>query len=321
VVNRGKNKALLRVFSSTTKKESRPVLSSLNGWEGVMLGQGSTAFSIKPESNNNVLCVAGDAVEALLRGDDGHYYYANFNQTLNCYCLPALNGELVINHGTGYIKVWMAAQGREDSIYQKQMQGLQTRQMQAGNNLLNKSQLWVFTMEQAGFVQIKTGAAGSTALYQGDKLLSVEASGTAGRSLFYYLEAGSYHVLTAPLAGKYQEGEILLQKIFPITIDEQSTDEFFIGPEELQVYGFRVQIPGLVGAGLAVESDLLDAELYDYGFKLIGQGNLIFQELAAGLYFLVVRSGDTPVQYRPLVVGLSGSLTEIPQSIIDQYKE
>ena len=96
---------------------------------------------------------------------------------------------------------------------------------------------------------------------------------------------------------------------------------WFIGPHETQAFKFKVKIAGKIGVGLGVESDLLSARLYDKEFNLLGDGALIFLELSQGEYFLVVTAGEKPVQYRPIIYGLDGSLQDVPQEIIEQYKE
>ncbi|HUV08104.1 MAG TPA: hypothetical protein VMX75_10275, partial [Spirochaetia bacterium] len=294
------------------------------------------------------LCVAGDSVKALLRGSDGYLYTGTEEIPGKPYRIfPGISGELEVSYGEGLLKVWMARGEEVDSRFiapaalpaalpaslqsaidldegaGTRGEGTRGEGTRGVGTLESEIQLWSFSLTEPGFVSIGTGERGVTALYGNRDLLRLTASGgSAGREIFHYLGPGTYRIVTRPIRNSEQRGSLYLRKIYPVELESRNQGELrILGPGERHAYRFRVKAAGKVGVGLGVESDLLSTRLFDSDFRLLGEGPLIFKDLPEGAYFLIVQSEHSTVRYRPIVLGLDGSLTDIPQEIIRHYTE
>ena len=102
-----------------------------------------------------------------------------------------------------------------------------------------------------------------------------------------------------------------------------------IGPSEVQAFRFHIRTAGKtavrptvkIGIGLQAETDSLSATLYSDAFLALGSGALIFTELGLGTYYLAVHGDAKPVQYRPVLLCLDGSLQGVPKDTIRRYVE
>ncbi|HUX36306.1 MAG TPA: hypothetical protein VMV44_00270, partial [Rectinemataceae bacterium] len=95
----------------------------------------------------------------------------------------------------------------------------------------------------------------------------------------------------------------------------------FIAAGEYQAWTFRVAAQGKVGIGLKADRDGLEAFLYDRQQKLLDKGPLMFDELEAGDYLLLVKGlPEAPMEYSVALAGTEGSRQGTPPDVIDSYK-
>ncbi|HEY9595985.1 MAG TPA: hypothetical protein VHE79_16005, partial [Spirochaetia bacterium] len=148
------------------------------------------------------------------------------------------------------------------------------------------------------------------------------AAGTSDRSLLVMLPRGDYTALTRPLAGAGAAGGLVTLRALaavPIESDGEG-DPVLIGARDQSLYRFTVRAPGRVGCGIRAQSDTLSAALFDGRFTQLGTGRIFVRDLTPGTYYLLVSAGGTPQRYAPVVYGLAGERTDVPDSIVKSYR-
>jgi len=291
--------------------------------------------------------VAGDGVEAVLRGADGRYHRGHAVEGRPYHAFPARSGSLLVRYRPGYVKAWIArpddrdrgfvdGPGRAGSAASTPARGFTPAPGSAARG---------FTLDRPAFVLIGSPVPGVLALYtvgasgsgagqnrQDGEAVDVAASGRTGEiRILRHIPAGSYRAVHRPFAGA-APGEIpTVDLIEPVRLEPGAGDVRLIGPGEVHAYSFQVREPAKVGVGLDMDRDFLTARVYDSEFRLVGAGPIVFAELEAAPYFLVVEAGDArgkaawdegePVMYRPIVLGLDGSLRSAPEEALRLYRE
>lgn len=320
LINNGKSSALARIERTGSVDEESGQVASGKSYEALSQSPGEVIFEIKADRKSPLLCAAGEIEEIILLGDDGRYHYPEWDSKRGCYILSSSAGRLKIKQGRGFIKVWLTSREMIDHDFVESRKRGRGKELSNGSAPLSGSdELWSITMEEAGYITIESESPGITALYSDDRILAT-ASGSRGRRLFYYLNAGSYKILTRPFRGAGQEGSLRVKRIIPLEISGESDERRFIAPGEIQAFRFNLPQDNKIGVGLKTESDSLRAALFDDKFNLIKEGALIITTLKAGSYLLVVMAGEEPVQYSPLLLGLEGSRMEIPEDVVKRYK-
>ena len=189
--------------------------------------------------------------------------------------------------------------------------------------LEDRSQRWVFGLEQPAYIIADANKPGVTALLADQKVLATSVgSSNKGRQLRYFLPPGDYQLWTRPLEGTTPTGNIRLLKVFPKPLDTVSDSPRLLRPGEIQVFKFNVTVKGKVGVGIRTESDQLDAKLFDSQFKRLASSPVMIQDLELGEYLLMVETipqAASPIQYTPLVLGNTGGRLEIPEEVIGKY--
>jgi hypothetical protein len=339
-VNRGNKNASFRITRTGYPETTINTVSEKKQFEEIMDSGGSMIFNIissgeygyspdsegliEPGMNGYVLCVAGNITDAVLYTSDGdmyrgtrNFYSAGYKEQRPYVILPPEDGTLEVAYNSGYLKVWLSSIRNADTNFLESSFSVRNSQIENGIGALNgNAQSWKIVMNRTGFINVETGQPGITAFLRGEEIISI-AAGTEGRKILVYAEEGAYKIITRPFSGSGQSGSIIVNKI---EIQELEDRIYFIGPDETQAFRFTVMETGMVGIGTETEMDILNCSLYDAGSNLLGSGRLIFKTLDAGEYYFTVQSDDKPVQYKPVVLGEEGSMTEIPGDVIDQYK-
>jgi hypothetical protein len=345
VVNTGDRPALAR--AQALNKDLRQVFSSKirltpgAGFEEILREDGTLTFELPPAAGDLRLCVAGDRADALLRGRNGKYYRGNAEQEIarsrseqgergliSFQVFPYSPGELVVSHGKGLLRVWAAERDEIDRAFvhrdtEPDFSRLKADILVEGETRLSgESRMWSFSLEETEFVRIETEAPGISALYAEGKIVAVSASGTQeGSQISRFLKSGSYRLYSRAVAGGSMEGTLRFTRVKPVPLEGGEGELRLIGPSEVQAFRFDVRAAGKVGIGLKSESDCLSIRLFDQSLCLIGSGALLFEQLKEGTYLLVVDGGGETVQYRPVLLGLDGSLRKAPKETIRLYAE
>jgi hypothetical protein len=279
---------------------------------------------IEPDMDGYVLCVSGNITDAVLYTETGNIYYGRkifyskgYKELRPYFILPSVDGKLLVDYRSGYLKVWLSSIRDADNEFLESNYSIHNAYLENSiGQLAGNTQNWSITLNEPGFINIETGEPGITALMKDNEIISISA-GTEGRSILSYAESGTYKVITRPFEGSLQSGSIVINKIPILEIEEKT---YFIGPYETQVFRFEVTDTSVVGIGIETEMDLLECSLYSRDFVLLESGSIIFDSLDTGEYFIIIQSDDMPVQYKPIVLGVSGSNRDVPQDVIENYK-
>ena len=317
IVNRADEAGLFRIERKRETAETVQDFDPKKGFEGVFAEAGTVSLLIEEVKNQKELFVAGAAVKARLLGNDGiiregEHFQENRPQ-----------GILEISYGPGYVKVWEAKPQEKDLAFM----GKRPRRMKGLSDglakLEDRSQRWVFGLEQSAYIIADADKPGVTALLADQKVLATSVgSSNKGRQLRYFLPPGDYQLWTRPLEGTTPTGNIRLLKVFPKPLDTVSDSPRLLRPGEIQVFKFNVTVKGKVGVGIRTESDQLDAKLFDSRFQRLASSPVMIQDLELGEYLLMVETipqAASPIQYIPLVLGNTGGRLEIPEEVIGKY--
>jgi hypothetical protein len=321
LVNPEATSTLARAESRDNGRPLEIRIGAGESFEQVFGEAGELSFRVESGGEGRRLFVAGDAFEARLEGTDGNLYSGRSAPGRPYRIFPAKEGDLRVRYGEGFLKIWMAREG--DVGFVGRLPTLKTDGLHTTTRIGDEPRLLSFEMQADGFVLVETKTRGISALYGDDRILGISAGGRLGGSrMFVYLKTGSYKIYYRPFPGGTPEGSLFLHRLYPSTL-EGGTDEplRIIGPKEVQTYRFTVKMSGKVGIGVGVDSDLLTSRVYNRDLEVLGRGTLVFEDLQEGEYFLVVEGGQRPVQYRPIVLGLEGSLQAIPDDVIRRYLE
>jgi len=346
-----------------------PSLSADAPFERLMRTAGTVSLDVKPGAGGGgrgpdgerVLYVAGDGVEAVLRGADGRYHRGHAVEGRPYRAFPARSGSLLVRYQPGYVKAWIASPDDRDRGFV----GGPGRAGSAASTPAPGSAARGFTLDRPAFVLIGSRVPGVLALYtvgasgsgagqnrENGDAVDVAASGRTGEiRILRHIPAGSYRAVHRPFGrpfvGAAPEQVPSIDRIEPVRLaapgeaggegGRVTGDLRLIGPGEVHAYSFQVREPAKVGVGLDVDRDFLTARVYDSEFRLVGEGPIVFAELEAAPYFLVVEGAQVveardargeaawdegePVMYRPIVLGLDGSLRNAPEEALRRYRE
>jgi hypothetical protein len=333
LINTAKTPTLARVRTQlSTDTDDSPitaVVTAARPYEATVSRGSALIFDIiAGQGEEGIIVVAGAAARTTLRGDNGALYAGTtIPGPIPMTAIPLVAGSLQVDVDTGYLRVFLTTEsGRlTDFVAMDRIKGETALDGTAA--LRNTAQFWTVAAESAGILRITSRSAGVTALLDDGEVVSAAVSTTAvsttaaGRTLTRYVEPGVYTVYTRPVGDEYQEGEIISELIQPVPYDSiADAGPRIIAPGETTVFSFDVTTESMVGIGIEAGSEILNTSVYDSNFGLVGTGRLLFRKLSPGEYFLEVRSGNTPVRYRPVIYGADGSRSEIPRDVIEHYE-
>ena len=342
LINTGHRRALARVQRSTGETPSKLTIAPDRGFEQILRQGGMLTFTLPPmlsAADDLYLCVAGGLTNVLLRGKDGRIYRPPGRSEPGqppFTILPYRAGELVVTHTGDYLKVWIS---KRDEIHRTFVHGntvpdfnrLRSNPLSDGETKLDDAvRIRNFTLSEMQFVKINTEAPGISALYKDGRIVAVSGGGKqSGSRISRFLKAGKYRLYTRAIRGNLLSGVLCFARTTPVRLERGRSELRIIGPSEVQAFRFYVRTAGRnavkIGIGLQAQTDSLSATLYSDEFQPLGSGALIFAELEQGTYYLVVHGEPgghgEPVQYRPVLLGLDGSLQEVPEDTIRRYVE
>jgi hypothetical protein len=342
LVNTGRTQGLARIRKTEKAVSSRIAISEDQDYEEIHREEGTLRMTVSPPSSPPSsaesplrLFLAGGVTKALLYGRDGRIYHssaavqpAGFYEDLPIASLPNRAGELIVSHSGDFLKVWIA---REDDIQNTFVHGpgppnikyLRSIALSEGETKLEGApRVRSFSLTETQYVRIDTIAAGISGLYDDRGIVAASASGkTSGSSISAFLGPGDYRLYTRAMRGNSLSGVIHFHRSLPVSLEPGKTDLRIIGPSEIQAFRFRVRAAGKVGIGLQAETDALSATLFSAGLRPLKRGRLLFADLEEGTYYLAVHGDSETVRYRPILLGLDGSLREVPEDTIRRYVE
>jgi hypothetical protein len=236
---------------------------------------------------------------------------------------PAGRGRLEVQASGGPLKVWLARPDSFRAVFAgRDPKAKRTALPPEGGQLAQTGQSWGFSLDAPSIVCVRAGGDGVSGLFDAAGSCLRTTAGTGGRTLLASLPKGSYTLFTRPLAGTAgQSGLVRISRLTPVELAADGPGEpALIGPLDMALYRFRLQEGGKMGCGIRVQSDGLAASLYSERFALLGTGMIFVRTLKAGQYYLLVSSSGDTQRFVPLVYGLAGNRSEIPDDVIRSYR-
>jgi len=323
ILNTATAPALFRAEKIPASLQTSVRITPGGGHETVAARAGTLRFDVAALPAGQRLYVAGEELSARLWSADGRLRAPRVvRERPWIAAFDAAPGILEIHHETGLISVWMDAADRP------------ARRLAAGSaeaapvplapgllTLQDGPQAWTVTLSAPELLTVATDAPGVISLHDGETVLDLRAASTVtDRHLVRRLPAGTYRLGARPLAGQSRTGVLRCTRLEPeILPPGEEAPHRLVRPGEIQAFTFRVTTRGLVGAGIRTDTDRLTAWLTDMNNVELARGPLMFRELPPGDYLLLVAGGDAPVQYRPVVLGTTGSRQGIPDDVLDNY--
>ena len=322
VLNGGKDASTLRLaLLPPVGVAVGPTLDAADPWESLGLPSEGVELAVKA-APGELLCVAGDSVRAELEADDGRLISIVKQSDEGLFAsLPAANGRLHLRASKGLARLWLAKPGRE-------LEGLLAQGQGAAKDLVDASLLsgrgdaFRLVQAQPGYVDISCPGPALLALQGPGMEPKVVFSGSREDAhLFAWIGAGEYRLWQRPIQGQVGGGVLRLDRVDSQDLDPAAPPRAFIAANEYQAWKFQVTAKGKVGIGLEADRDGLEGFLYDEKQKLLDRGSLIFDELEAGDYLLLVKGlPDSPMEYSVVLAGTQGSRQGTPPDVIDSYK-
>ncbi|MHB8872288.1 MAG: hypothetical protein ACYC8T_01245 [Myxococcaceae bacterium] len=239
--------------------------------------------------------------------------------------IPArLGAELLIEHGTAPLRAMVHLPGRDKwarlgvELPATAAPALSPAvAIPAAGARVDRS----FTLDRAAMVRLKseTGVCG---LFRGNDLLATDGL-DAGCEIDRLLTAGTYRWVVRPFGAVPLLGTLswTLEPVANLT-DGVGPEEW-ISPAQTRLYRFATASQGKVGLGVQVRAEQLDCRIFDEGHVLLGEGCQQYLALEKGSYLLSVsappRPGATPLRYRPVLLGLAGAKTGVPDEYLRDF--
>jgi hypothetical protein len=323
IVNRGETAAPLRLSRMGPEAAAEFIFDPRRGLEKVFAAGGQLRLLVDGIPAGHYLCLAGENVASYFLDRNGLMITGRIMPGLGTVRgYQAGGGWLVIDHGAGFVKVWIAPEKNLEESFMGNLKMAEISDWQGEKGILkNGLQRWTITLPDFGLLAAGITSPGALGLFSGNTPLAIRAGDDPGSNWFFImLEPGDYSLYTRPLLGHFQEGRVFLQRVRPQELEPLKTaKDMLIGAGAMQVFRFAVRRTGKVGIGLKSESDGLDAWLCNREMTVLQKGTLIIRDLEAGEYFLVVAAATAPVRYRPVVLGSEGSLQQIPDDVLRGY--
>jgi hypothetical protein len=308
----GRLEAELSLLESLPRPQDLPPL-----YEDVLPGSGALIFRVAQASADRRMEVQG-AVACALDREDG------VREARCDASLPAgVAARLWVRHGIGPLRIVLARiedrtqvlAGPPNSTAKEPAEWPAGKQLPLGPQPLERTV--VLTKEAAFRLESPTGVCG---LYGPTGLLEVDGAG-AGCNLQRVLLPGRYRVFIRPFGGENPRGGIHWNSRPIDTLREGPGSEAWAAPGEVRFFRFTTASAGKVGLGLRAPSDLLDCAVLDEQQRPLGEGCQQLLALPQGSFLLAVRapSGEGPQRFSPVLVGLAGAKTQVPQDYLESF--
>jgi hypothetical protein len=178
-----------------------------------------------------------------------------------------------------------------------------------------------FTVPADGLVHVR-GDSGVCGLLQEGTAL-VAAGMDKGCAIDRLLKAGTYRLVVRAFAGQPLTGAASWTHE-PVTALTEgiAPEESWVAPGQTRFFRFDTTAPGNIGLGLQVPAEVLTCLVFDAEQHPLGEGCQQFLTLEKGTYLLAIHAPpDTarPIPFKPVLVGLSGTQSEIPESYLRDF--
>lgn len=234
--------------------------------------------------------------------------------------------ELLIEHPVGALRVMVHAPGRErwarlglelPTVPGPTLSPSTAVPLQSGR--IDRT----LVLDKEAVVRV-TSESGVCGLFRGNELLGVDGL-DAGCELVRVLPKGTYRLLVRAFASRAQPGS-MRWTAEPVTeLGEGVGKEDWLAPGEVRLFRFDSENKGRLGLGVQAQSELLECAVYGDTHQLLGEGCHQYLNLAKGRYLLTVRNPPAPkagpMAFRPVLLGLSGEKTDVPEEYLRDFFE
>lgn len=174
-----------------------------------------------------------------------------------------------------------------------------------------------FTLPEDALVHLRSDS-GVCGLLQEGTALAVEGLGR-GCAMDRLLKAGRYRVVVRAFAGQPLSGAVAWTHEPVKELSEGiAQEESWVTPGQTRLFRFTTTAAGRLGLGLQVPAEVLECTVLDAEQRVLGTGCQQFLALEQGAYLLSVHAPDTarPVPFKPVLVGLAGTRSEVPEEYL-----
>jgi hypothetical protein len=136
------------------------------------------------------------------------------------------------------------------------------------------------------------------------------------------LKPGTYRLVARGFADRTLSGTITwTQEPVKELKEGVASEESWIAPTQTRFFRFSTESPGRIGLGLQVPAELLECTVLSAEQRVLGEGCQQFLQLDKGTYLLAIHAPATarPLKFRPVLVGLAGAKTDVPEEYLRSF--
>jgi hypothetical protein len=132
------------------------------------------------------------------------------------------------------------------------------------------------------------------------------------------LPAGTHHLRVRAIPGRPLAGALSVTTEPVATLGEGVGAESWLGPGDARVFAFSVASAGKIGLGVREDAERLACSVTDATGRAVSEGCQALLALDRGRYLLTVRApaDGPPARFRPVVLGLAGADTGVPEDAL-----
>ena len=296
-----------------------PAAIALDGrYEDGPGASGTQRFSVARASMERGLEVAG-AARCVLALEDGTRLRGCAGQ------IPAgVGGELLVERSSSGLRAILFGSEGAAAIRFGPLLGLASRGTIPASqdfSLAAQGTEGTFTLAREQLVHLRA-ETGVCALAQGPRLVATDGL-DRGCDFWKLLPAGDYRVLVRPFAQRTLSGQARWSGETLEALADGVGTERWLRPGQQRMFAFQLASDGKVGFGLRAAADTLQCAILDEHQEPVGTGCQEFLQLPAGRYLVSIRdpADATPMRFRPVLLGLAGAKTEIPEEYLQNFFE
>lgn len=272
-------------------------------------------LSLAPVKGESRLFVSGAVARCVLTLDDGMRL-----EGCDVKVPPGHGGELVADVDSGAVRAVLAAPANRVAATLAAPPDTKQPELPAAHALklsgLGVERTFMVPAEALVHVRGDTGVCG---LLQGGTALA-EAGTDQGCSIDRLLKAGTYRLVVRAFAGQPLTGSVSwTHEPVPALAEGIAPKESWVAPGQTRFFRFDTTADGSIGLGLQVPAEVLTCHVFDAEQNLLGEGCQQFLSLKQGTYLLAIHAPPEtarPIPFKPVLVGLSGTKSEIPETYL-----
>lgn len=301
------------------EEPTRQVLNSSSPFEGRFLAAGLLELRIAGQSvMGSVLRISGSSGPAVMVSDSGKIFRGNRIP------IGRESGRVLVPHGLDPLVCWLESPGEEGQALWKGDSATAAKPIAVPSlvPLSGNEAAFVVELPEPTVLHLETPVPVLARL----KVATNEAEVTIhphGLARSVYCPAGHVDLRLRPFAGGALTSQLELRSSPALPIGEGLGPEILLAPGSSTYFTFVIDREADIGLGVRAGSDVVEAELYSVGGKLLGKGTVLMPHLKPGAYLLALRNPASarPVAARPALVGLETPGTSPPEEIIRHYIE